>query len=390
MKVNFIVFLDFEKKAGLFYSAHSRIIEAFKDKKNQVKVHNLNFYDGKLIRWFKALNNIPIFHKENDKVLDGIVYNSINIKVGVFYYLLVKLGLDFYFFLFTSHKIKYKFNKDELIVAHWGPVSGFLAYWLKKIKGVTAVCVYHGSDIHTLPFENKSYKNNISKVLKFLDGNIFVSNDLLKIAKGFSVVKNPIVIYNGVYERNLDQEKSHSNFKFQNQTPFKKNVVGYVGNLEHVKGVDFLPKIFQQLNRLFGGEVSFVVVGDGILKNLLREEFDKNSLDVYMTGYIGHDDLWKIYSVLNILILPSRKEGFGMVLWEALKYNVKCYGSRVGGIPEAIGIDNTVVLDTNFVENITDLIFTDELNNQYKKGKVIYWTDIYNREKEFFGSISKK
>jgi glycosyltransferase involved in cell wall biosynthesis len=51
---------------------------------------------------------------------------------------------------------------------------------------------------------------------------------------------------------------------------------------------------------------------------------------------------------MDILVLPSKNEGLGSVLIEAMACGVPCVGSRVGGIPELLPKENCFYLNENF------------------------------------------
>ncbi len=53
---------------------------------------------------------------------------------------------------------------------------------------------------------------------------------------------------------------------------------------------------------------------------------------------------------MNVIILPSRNEGFGAVVIEAQACGTCVVGSNNGGIPEAIGSEDYVVKEKS--ENI--------------------------------------
>ena len=75
-----------------------------------------------------------------------------------------------------------------------------------------------------------------------------------------------------------------------------------------------------------------------------------------MFGNIDHKQMPDIFNMIDILVLPSLNEGLPLVLLEAQACGAAAVGSNVGGISEAIGIENTFDLNDEFVTNISNRI----------------------------------
>jgi teichuronic acid biosynthesis glycosyltransferase TuaC len=123
--------------------------------------------------------------------------------------------------------------------------------------------------------------------------------------------------------------------------------VGFVGNLKIVKRAVKLPEIFQQIKAL-NSDVSFIVVGDGVLRNKIGQACIDNKLPVTYTGMLNPSEIPDIMHQLDLLILPSRNEGVPMVLIESLAMGVKAIGTDVGGIKEVLGDEYVVAEGRNF------------------------------------------
>jgi glycosyltransferase involved in cell wall biosynthesis len=102
--------------------------------------------------------------------------------------------------------------------------------------------------------------------------------------------------------------------------------VTFIGALREYKS----PETFIELARYFP-EREFLVAGDGPLRKELEKAAPEN---VHFLGYRA--DIDNILSESALLVLPSRREGFGLVILEANSMEVPAVGRRVSAILELI------------------------------------------------------
>lgn len=92
----------------------------------------------------------------------------------------------------------------------------------------------------------------------------------------------------------------------------------YVGRLSEEKGVLELAAASRDL--------PLVVVGDGPLRGTFPQA----------VGFVPHDELGSYYERASIVVVPSRREGYGVVAREAMAYGRAVVAANVGGLPDAI------------------------------------------------------
>ncbi|MGQ0552210.1 MAG: glycosyltransferase family 4 protein [Planctomycetota bacterium] len=109
-------------------------------------------------------------------------------------------------------------------------------------------------------------------------------------------------------------------------------LLGCVGRLEPVKGVDLLLQAFAALSRR-EPRARLLVVGDGSAAPGLREAIQQQPGASWLPS---RRDLGAVYGALDILVLPSRREGLPQVLAEALAAGLPVVASRVGGVPDLV------------------------------------------------------
>jgi glycosyltransferase involved in cell wall biosynthesis len=113
--------------------------------------------------------------------------------------------------------------------------------------------------------------------------------------------------------------------------PEKAFVVGFVGRLSEEKNLFVLLDAVGEC-----ADTGCVLVGNGPLRGALEEHASRIGLaDVRFLGAIEHAS--RLLPLFDVLCLPSRAEGLGLVLIEAMLRGVPCVGSRGGAIPEILG-----------------------------------------------------
>jgi len=82
----------------------------------------------------------------------------------------------------------------------------------------------------------------------------------------------------------------------------------------------------------------YVVVGEGDDRVFLEERARSLGLSrqVEFAGALTDRELWAAYSNADVFILPSRKEGFGIVFLEAMRFGLPVIGAREKGAVDVI------------------------------------------------------
>ena len=89
----------------------------------------------------------------------------------------------------------------------------------------------------------------------------------------------------------------------------KRYVVGFVGNLIHVKRADKFVEIFSEIQKRVI-DVEFILVGDGDLADAIRSSASDSGLTVTFAGRVPHEDVCCWMNLFDVMILPSRNEGW--------------------------------------------------------------------------------
>ena len=151
------------------------------------------------------------------------------------------------------------------------------------------------------------------------------------------------VVYNGVPV--VDVNESFTN-------PYEDNVINllFVGRFDYQKGFDILSTMIEKLK---GKPYHLTVVGGAV-----------HGVDVYpdlpqttYTGWLSSGDIAPYFSHADVLVIPSRWEGFAMVSLEAMSYGIPIVSSNCTSFPEMIfpGV-NGYMFDLSYPETLPEIV----------------------------------
>jgi glycosyltransferase involved in cell wall biosynthesis len=112
-------------------------------------------------------------------------------------------------------------------------------------------------------------------------------------------------------------------------------VIGCVGRLSNEKGQMVLLSAFQKVLSV-RPNMQLWLVGDGPDRPELETFCRDNGLTNSIKFLGARLDIVEILKDIDIFVLPSLTEGFGIALLEALAMRVPAIASRVGGVPEIV------------------------------------------------------
>ncbi len=114
-------------------------------------------------------------------------------------------------------------------------------------------------------------------------------------------------------------------------------VFGYIGRLSHEKGVDILFDAFGKVV-LHRDDVSLLIVGDGPEMAKLEECYGLEYWwkKIVFAGGQTWENAMQHLSVIDVLVVPSRFEGFGLSAVEAMAASKPVIAAETGGLTEII------------------------------------------------------
>lgn len=243
-------------------------------------------------------------------------------RIGAFWYYLLKRKVA---------RLRTQFPFD-IIHCHTAFPDGQAGVMLARDFGTPVITVIHGGDFLNPRNLRSSRRQALAKVLKASDKVVTVSSQLAKI--GVSVIGEPshfVTIANGV-----DPNELFTGASIERQAYPDKTILLSVGNLKETKGFDYSIKALARLLPYYP-QLLLLIGGDGPEAARLKILAEKEGVarQVKFLGRLSHTKVMEYMSFADVFLLPSWREGFGIVYVEAMAHGkpiVACQGQGISDI----------------------------------------------------------
>jgi len=140
-------------------------------------------------------------------------------------------------------------------------------------------------------------------------------------------------------------------FKVYKNKSSEMYTIGTVARLVSQKDYPTLLKAFKIYLTHFP-ESHLLIVGDGPLRDQLEKLADELKIRSHITWAGKIVDVYEKMKIMDIFVLASKTEGFGMVLLEAMDLGLPIVASDTTAIPEVLGSNGGVLFDTGDFEDL--------------------------------------
>lgn len=325
---------------------------------------------------------IPLYIKIMDVIVYHIFKNIIRIKKNMSYrYIFQRL---FYIHAVAKHLSKYDFG--NLVFENHPTLLSVLKY-KNNFNVYNNRYFYHAHNVITNDFGNKKYLLNVKKficVSEYIEKNIMEYLNVDDISK-FSVLKNRI---DENKFADIDQLKRNE-FLAKYHIPNDKIIFTFSGRLNPEKGAKELLIAFKNANL---ENAKLIIAGSYYFGLNIRSEYEtelrkiaKELNDkIIFTGNIPYDDMPYLYSVSDVIVVPSVwDDPAPLTVIESLTCLKPLITTISGGIPEYANKETSIIIkiDSNFVDNLTKSIIELATNEQKRikmheneKAQCLKWT----------------
>ena len=231
----------------------------------------------------------------------------------------------------------------DVLHAYFVTQAGFIAAYAGKYLDVPSVVSIRGNDIERAAFDPAKF----SQVIYALQNASAITTNasgLVKKARAF-LNREIILIPNGIdsehfkpMERN-EQLALALGLEIEGKAKEERMpVVGFVGELREKKGLKTLLSAYAHVHKR--QPTVLLIVGDvraGEDKQVF-DEFKRSNPDsrIFVTGFVSPSDLPAYYSLMDVFVHPSLRDGLPNALLEAMACEKAVIATPVGGIVDAV------------------------------------------------------
>jgi len=289
---------------------------------------------------------------------------------------------------------EHKREPFDVLHAYFLPQAGFVASYAGKYLNIPSVVSIRGNDIERAAFDPSKF-SHVLHALQNASAVTTNASELINKAKAF-IDKEIHLIPNGI-DTNLFKptDKNVALAETFNLQPSKPGVIGFVGELREKKGLQTLLSAYAQVIKMRA--TSLLVVGEVRQGDDLKA-FDEfrgatPNLNIFVTGHTPHNDLPSYYSLMDVFVHPSLRDGMPNAVLEAMACEKPVIATPVGGIKDIIedGKNGIIVNvnDTNMLaEKILELLEDSEKRSRLGKNARELIVSKYTLEKELEANLS--
>ena len=269
----------------------------------------------------------PLFSKGGNKVIKYILFKINGFILRFFPQLSV--WCEFIIHFYTIRKLIALVKTLDVDILHLNNqiVLNFIGLFVARSTGIPCVSHLRTFNSYGLNIHKISFSKNIK--LQY----IAISKELKKNWVGKGLESDRIKVIYNILDDNKDVEGTSSSIS--SIVDYSGYKIIYVGRLIECKGITFLIK---SLSQLIDGKLTakLFLIGDGDFEQEIRHCVSSLNIEdcVSFLGYQSNP--MAFMEKADLLVLPSKEDGFGRVLLEAMSVGTPVIGTRIGGIQEVV------------------------------------------------------
>ncbi len=312
----------------------------------------------------KKLNLTVLYERKKSSNRNANWTESIKSKYSIKYLKGIKVNKEY---TFDFRIIKYAFSKeyDDIIFGCYNSPSQILAILLMRLFRKKYILNLDGEYF----FNGNGIKDRIKRFLIKGAKKYFIAGDNTKINLAKYVEKEKIYSY---HFSSLTNDEIKINNKNTNEN--KNNMILVVGQFFEYKGLDVALKCAK-----LDQSIKYKFIGSGSRSNLLEEKVKEMNLDnVEIIPFLQKQELYNEYRNCKCLLLPSRKECWGLVINEAASFGCPIISTFGSGAAVELLEKKWLVNSEDYKDMYEKILLLNE--NKYNKKLLIKKSKKYTIE----------
>lgn len=246
----------------------------------------------------------------------------------------------------------------------------FMLRWLGIFRG-RIILSFHGSDVVAVSKSAFFERRLWAVLLRSADANVCCSRALARrlVDAAPAAEKKIAVVWNGIETEEFFAQGKNAPLGLP--IPTGRYLVS-IGAFDRKKGHDILINAFDRL-RSEHPDLKLVIAGKpGELSASIREQIESMNLmeRVILLENLPHSAIPELMRRATVFVLPSRTEGFPLVLLEAGACGKPVVATAVGGVPELVtDRGNGRIVPSEDPEALARAI-NDLLDDDYEAGRL--------------------
>lgn len=235
-------------------------------------------------------------------------------------------------FILRLHWVETKIRElhPDLLHAHYATSFGFIGALSKERPFVISAW---GSDIFSFPRKSLFHRSMLAWVLK--KANFLCSTSEIMAREMYRYIDKDNKIEVIPFGVDLEQFSPPA----LKEAPLREQVVfGVAKYLQPIYGLDYLLKAFARVEHSHPGRTLLRIAGDGPELGRLQTMAESLGIadKVEWLGEVTNSEVARFYQDLDVVVVPSLEESFGVTAVEGSACARPIIASRVGGLPEVV------------------------------------------------------
>jgi len=243
-------------------------------------------------------------------------------------------------------KLFEKYKPEVVHIQYMAP--GALPILAARLAGVKRIFAtvhqpwtkeYHGIKAKILLRVSSSLTNCFIAVCENAEKSWFGKSSLDKSSESEISNSKHCTIHNAIDLEKIDTIISKINIHESKLKAGLNNqlVIGAVSRLSYEKGIDLLIQAFSLL-KPSDLNLKLVIVGSGKEEEALLSLTQKLGIqeNVFFTGNKSQEEVFELLMIMDMVVCPSRFEGFGLTAVEAMACRKPVIANKTGGLQELI------------------------------------------------------